>query len=384
MNVLSFTVASDTVSVRIDRYLTEQCPELSRSYIQKLLKDQKVKADHKTVKANYKVQPGQEIVVEIPDAEPLDIQPEDIPLDILYEDPYLLVVNKPKGMVVHPAAGHTGGTLVNAVMAHCGENLSGINGVLRPGIVHRIDKDTTGALLVCKTDEVHRSLAEQLKELLANMPLEHAAISNDIIAYAKEQLKLRLNQSIYVTLTDHINFAIERIGQGIKPENALLWEIKQFYPQEFRLGQYAVELIKERLGMDMPEDEAGFIALHFVNAEYGTDIRDALNFPNLMKEILEIAQESLQIELDESTLHYERFVTHVKFLLQRIYRRELLTNEEKELVEMMQKKYPREYACSRRIADYIEQATECKLSGEEVMYLAIHIRRVTMAEDATE
>ena len=154
-----------------------------------------------------------------------------------------------------------------------------------------------------------KSVAEQLKELLANMPLEHAAISNDIIAYAKEQLKLRLNQSIYVTLTDHINFAIERIGQGIKPENALLWEIKQFYPQEFRLGQYAVELIKERLGMDMPEDEAGFIALHFVNAEYGTDIRDALNFPNLMKEILEIAQESLQIELDESTLHYERFVT---------------------------------------------------------------------------
>ena len=229
-----------------------------------------------------------------------------------------------------------------------------------------------------------QSVAEQLKELLANMPLEHAAISNDIIAYAKEQLKLRLNQSIYVTLTDHINFAIERIGQGIKPENALLWEIKQFYPQEFRLGQYAVELIKERLGMDMPEDEAGFIALHFVNAEYGTDIRDALNFPNLMKEILEIAQESLQVELDESTLHYERFVTHVKFLLQRIYRRELLTNEEKELVEMMQKKYPREYACSRRIADYIEQATECKLSGEEVMSLAIHIRRVTMAEDATE
>lgn len=229
-----------------------------------------------------------------------------------------------------------------------------------------------------------RTLTEQFKELLANMPLERVRISDEIISHAKDHLKLKLNQSIYVTLTDHINFAIERIGQGIKPENALLWEIKQFYPQEFRLGQYAVELIKERLGMDMPEDEAGFIALHFVNAEYGTDIRDALNFPNLMKEILEIAQESLQIELDESTLHYERFVTHVKFLLQRIYRRELLTNEEKELVEMMQKKYPREYACSRRIADYIEQATECKLSGEEVMYLAIHIRRVTMAEDATE
>ena len=96
--------------------------------------------------------------------EPLDIKPEAIPLDILYEDDYLLVVNKPKGMVVHPAAGHTEGTLVNAVMAHCGDRLSGINGVLRPGIVHRLGKDTTGALLICKEDSVHRDLAEQLKE----------------------------------------------------------------------------------------------------------------------------------------------------------------------------------------------------------------------------
>lgn len=222
MNVLSFTVASDTVSVRIDRYLTEQCPELSRSYIQKLLKDQKVKADHKTVKANYKVQPEQEIVVEIPDAEPLDIQPEDIPLDILYEDPYLLVVNKPKGMVVHPAAGHTGGTLVNAVMAHCGENLSGINGVLRPGIVHRIDKDTTGALLVCKTDEVHRSLAEQLKEhsikrryraiVRGNLKEDTGTIEGPIGRHPTDRKKMAINYKNGKDAVTHYK-VLERFGQ---------------------------------------------------------------------------------------------------------------------------------------------------------------------------
>lgn len=222
MNVLSFTVASDTVSVRIDRYLTEQCPELSRSYIQKLLKDQKVKADHKTVKANYKVQPGQEIVVEIPDAEPLDIQPEDIPLDILYEDPYLLVVNKPKGMVVHPAAGHTGGTLVNAVMAHCGKNLSGINGVLRPGIVHRIDKDTTGALLVCKTDEVHRSLAEQLKEhsikrryraiVRGNLKEDTGTIEGPIGRHPTDRKKMAINYKNGKDAVTHYK-VLERFGQ---------------------------------------------------------------------------------------------------------------------------------------------------------------------------
>lgn len=222
MNVLSFTVASDTVSVRIDRYLTEQCPELSRSYIQKLLKDQKVKADHKTVKANYKVQPGQEIVVEIPDAEPLDIQPEDIPLDILYEDPYLLVVNKPKGMVVHPAAGHTGGTLVNAVMAHCGENLSGINGVLRPGIVHRIDKDTTGALLVCKTDEVHRGLAEQLKEhsikrryraiVRGNLKEDTGTIEGPIGRHPTDRKKMAINYKNGKDAVTHYK-VLERFGQ---------------------------------------------------------------------------------------------------------------------------------------------------------------------------
>lgn len=222
-----------------------------------------------------------------------------------------------------------------------------------------------------------RTLAEQFKELLANMPLERVRISDEIISHAKDHLKLKLNQSIYVTLTDHINFAIERVSQGIEPQNALLWEIKRFYPQEFQLGIYALELIHDRLGILLPEDEAGFIALHFVNAEYGTDIRDAVKFPNQMQAIVDIVERDLGILLDESSLHYERFMTHIKFLIQRIYRKELLSSEDRELSLLMQRKYPREYQCSVKVAEYIMQATGSRLSEEEIMYLSVHIRRVT-------
>lgn len=222
-----------------------------------------------------------------------------------------------------------------------------------------------------------RTLTEQFKELLANMPLERVRISDEIISHAKDHLKLKLNQSIYVTLTDHINFAIERVSQGIEPQNALLWEIKRFYPQEFQLGIYALELIHDRLGILLPEDEAGFIALHFVNAEYGTDIRDAVKFPNQMQAIVDIVERDLGILLDESSLHYERFMTHIKFLIQRIYRKELLSSEDRELSLLMQRKYPREYQCSVKVAEYIMQATGSRLSEEEIMYLSVHIRRVT-------
>lgn len=222
-----------------------------------------------------------------------------------------------------------------------------------------------------------QTLAEQFKELLANMPLERVRISDEIISHAKDHLKLKLNQSIYVTLTDHINFAIERVSQGIEPQNALLWEIKRFYPQEFQLGIYALELIQDRLDILLPEDEAGFIALHFVNAEYGTDIRDAVKFPDQMQAIVDIVERDLGMLLDESSLHYERFMTHIKFLIQRIYRKELLSSEDRELSLLMQRKYPREYQCSLKVAEYIMQATGSRLSEEEIMYLSVHIRRVS-------
>ena len=149
---------------RIDRFLSGNLEALSRSYIQKLLKESRILVNNNTVKANYKILEGDQIDIQIPEPEILDIRPENIPLDILYEDDDILIVNKPKGMVVHPSPGHYNHTLVNAVLYHCGDRLSGINGVLRPGIVHRIDMDTTGSLLICKNDHAHQILAEQLKD----------------------------------------------------------------------------------------------------------------------------------------------------------------------------------------------------------------------------
>ena len=150
--------------LRIDKYLSTVNEQLSRSYIQKLLKSGLVLVDCKPVKASYQVEEGEVISLDIPEAVEPEIEPEDMDLDILYEDMDVILINKPKGMVVHPAAGNYDGTLVNALLYHCGDSLSGINGVLRPGIVHRIDKDTSGLLIVAKNDFAHRSLAEQIKE----------------------------------------------------------------------------------------------------------------------------------------------------------------------------------------------------------------------------
>ena len=157
-----FSIDLNAEGQRIDLYLSEQFEDRSRSYIQKIIKDGYVKVNQKPVKSNYRLSFDDRVEVTLPEAKEPDIVPENIPLDILYEDQDIIMINKPKQMVVHPAPGHYSGTLVNAVLYHCRGNLSGINGVLRPGIVHRIDMDTTGALVICKSDFAHQSLAEQL------------------------------------------------------------------------------------------------------------------------------------------------------------------------------------------------------------------------------
>ncbi|MDO4261589.1 MAG: RluA family pseudouridine synthase [Eubacteriales bacterium] len=149
---------------RLDRFLDELLPEQSRSYLQKLIREGNVLVNGAVQKASFKIAEGDLVTAELPELREPEVEPEDIPLDVLYEDDSLLMINKPKGMVVHPAAGHAGGTLVNAVLHHCRGSLSGINGVQRPGIVHRIDKDTTGVLVVCKNDAAHNHVAAQLKD----------------------------------------------------------------------------------------------------------------------------------------------------------------------------------------------------------------------------
>lgn len=159
----SWFVDTDANNMRIDRFISERMADTSRSYIQKLIKDELVTVDSKVVKSNYKVKEGELVEIILPEPVSLDIEAENIPLDILYEDSDVLLVNKPKDMVVHPSAGHVTGTLVNALLYHCKDSLSSINGVMRPGIVHRIDKDTTGILIICKNDKAHNCIAEQLK-----------------------------------------------------------------------------------------------------------------------------------------------------------------------------------------------------------------------------
>lgn len=159
---IRYTVTEESADMRIDVYLKDQLETMSRTYIQKLIKEESLLVNNAPVKSSYVVKAGDDIFFQIPESMEPNIEAEDIPLDILYEDDDLLVVNKPKNMVVHPAAGHYSGTLVNAIMYHCKGNLSGINGVLRPGIVHRIDKNTTGSLIICKNDFAHNNIAEQL------------------------------------------------------------------------------------------------------------------------------------------------------------------------------------------------------------------------------
>lgn len=168
MKMESFEVEAEQEGERLDKFLSIIYPEFSRAFFQKLIKSKQVSVNETPQKASYCVKIDDIVTVEIPDAVETTIEPENIPLDILYEDDDVLIVNKPKGMVVHPSARHYSGTLVNAIMYHCKDTLSGINGEIRPGIVHRIDMDTTGSLIVCKNDEAHVNIAQQIKEHSVN------------------------------------------------------------------------------------------------------------------------------------------------------------------------------------------------------------------------
>lgn len=179
MSLICLEADENYMDERVDKFLSCMLPEQSRSYLQKIIKEGSVLVNGKPVKASYRMEEQDQVTIDLPELKEPEIEAENIPLDILYEDSDLLMVNKPKGMVVHPSAGHNSGTLVNAVMYHCKGELSGINGVMRPGIVHRIDKDTTGVLVICKNDYAHNHVAEQLK--VHSITRKYRAIVNGVI-----------------------------------------------------------------------------------------------------------------------------------------------------------------------------------------------------------
>ena len=185
--------------------MSEELEDHSRSFLQKLIKERLVTVDGKPVKANYRLSAGQQVSVQVRKPEEVNIEPQEMPLDILYEDGDVCIVNKPKGMVVHPAAGHYRDTLVNGIMYHCQDSLSGINGSLRPGIVHRIDKDTTGALIICKNDKAHSCIAEQLKEhsitrryraiIIGNLSEDEGTVDAPIGRHPTQRKKMAVNRN---------------------------------------------------------------------------------------------------------------------------------------------------------------------------------------------
>lgn len=228
--IANFEVTYEYENERLDKFLTAIFPERSRTYFSKLIKEGHVTMDQKVLKANYRLHTDDLITVETPPAEQVEILPENIPLDILYEDDALLVVNKPKGMVVHPSAGHYSGTLVNAVMYHCRDELSGINGVIRPGIVHRIDKDTTGSLIVCKTDAAHLHIAEQIKNhscnrryrgiVIGNITDDTGTVTGAIGRDPKDRKKMAINEKNGKPAVTHYK-VLERFGNYTYMEFAL-------------------------------------------------------------------------------------------------------------------------------------------------------------------
>ena len=231
MNSIILSVDDDLCNIRIDKYLAEvlEVEDYSRSFIQKLIKDEGVLVEGKPIKTNYKVSSGEEIRLLIPEPILPEIVAEDIPLDIIYEDDDYLIVNKPKGMVVHPGAGHFNGTLVNGLLYHCKDNLSEINGVLRPGIVHRIDKDTTGTLIVCKNNKSHSNIAAQLSE--HSITRKYRGIVTGVI---KEDEGV-INAPIGRHKTDRKKMAITDKGKRAVTKYRVLKRFKQYTYAEFTL-----------------------------------------------------------------------------------------------------------------------------------------------------
>lgn len=225
---------------------------------------------------------------------------------------------------------------------------------------------------------IDKNTSNKLSQLLEKVPLEHIQLTNDIISYARTALGKKLNDNIYLTLTDHISFSIERVQQGIVLKNALLWEIRRFYNHEYLVGKEALAMIEKRLGIVLPEDEAGFIALHLVNASMDfTGMEQTAEATKIIQNILTIVKYHFQMELDEYSLHYERFLTHLKFFIQRVFSGTTLQNEDRNFTLMLKEQYPNEYRCALKVREYMKKEFGQELSEDELVYLTVHIRRVT-------
>lgn len=223
-----------------------------------------------------------------------------------------------------------------------------------------------------------KNVNKNFLKLVKDTPQDYFEASSNIIEHAKKQLKGELNEHIFVALTDHINFATQRYKQGISIQNRLLWEVKKFYPEEFKVGEYAVQYLNEKFNIDLPEEEAGNIAFHFVNAQTNEhDMYKTMMMTNMLKDILNIIKLHFKITLDKESLNYIRFITHLQFFCQRLLENKLIDSEDDFLYEQVKNKYKEEHECSNRISNYIKSTLGKEITKDEMIYLTIHINRVT-------
>ena len=221
--------------------------------------------------------------------------------------------------------------------------------------------------------------SNQLELLLEKMPIEYIQTANAIVEYAKISLSKNLNDNIYLTLTDHISFAIERQQKNIPIKNALLWEIRRFYNHEFLIGKEALNLIENHLHVCLPEDEAGFIALHLVNATIeGGSMDQTKEMMRIIQDITGIVHYHFNLQIKETSLNYERFITHLKFFVKRSFigHQNVETQEDMNFFEMITKQYTKEYHCVLKVAEYMQRQHQITLTTDEMIYLTIHIHRI--------
>lgn len=226
----------------------------------------------------------------------------------------------------------------------------------------------------------NKGLYDKFKKLLHEISPDAIKISDDLISHARRQLKRALSENIYLSLPDHVNMAVERYSKGHAVSNGLLLEIKRIYPEEFKLGQYGVELINRTFDIELNEDEAGFIAMHFVNAQLNEEMHDVVNMTKFLKEVLRIVEYHFNIALDESSMNYFRFVTHLKFFAQRVFNHTVLGDKDKALYDIVKESYPQAYQCVNKIELLIKNKYDHTISLDEKLYLMIHTQRIISRE----
>ena len=222
----------------------------------------------------------------------------------------------------------------------------------------------------------NKSINEKLLTLVNDIPAKYLEIAEDIIKYTENKLSTKLNENIYLTLTDHISFAISRAEKNLEIKNAMLWDIKRLHKDEFDVGIHALRVIKENLNVELPEDEAASIAMHILNGELDQEMPEIVDMIKLIEEILKMVKYHFNIEFDEDSINYYRFVTHLKFFTQRLSSGRYYEDNDNDLFDMIKLKYPKSYECTKRIEGFVKQKYNTQLTKEEMLYLIIHTARV--------